>query len=371
MHIPFCKKACSYCDFYFVTNDKFQEKFTKSVCRELQIQKDFFATKNIQTVYFGGGTPSRLKTNYLEQILNEVRATFTLDEDAEITLEANPDDITSSFLNDISAMGFNRISLGLQSLHEEDLLWMHRAHSAEESRKSLELIFSSPIQQVSVDFIYGLPHQSFEKLEANFSVLNEFPINHVSCYALTIEEGTPLQYAVDKKRIKPLENSQVAAQYVWICSYLKGLGFEHYEVSNFAKNGSRAKHNSNYWKGHAYLGLGPAAHSKIGDLRIANNRNLANYINGIKEGSIPQRIENLNDMQKFNEYLLTSLRTLEGVSLEKVKHEFPSEIANHFSKELQQLKKSDEFYFDEKQFRLTEKGWLRADAITSNFFIVD
>lgn len=361
LHIPFCKQACSYCDFYFVTRTSEREHFVQSLLDEIQgYQNTPYAEESVSTVYFGGGTPSLLEPKQVEQIMNALERTFTLDLE-EITFEMNPDDVTREFLDAIKDIGINRASMGVQSFQPELLEFMHRAHSSEEALQCLELLHSSGFQTYTVDLIYGNPGQTLGQLKNDLDQLLEFDPPHVSAYSLTIESGTRLGKQVDLGRIAPPEDDNVAEHFDLINERLGEQGIRRYEVSNYSKPGKEAVHNSNYWRHHNYIGFGPGAHSFWWDeeaIRWEQEKDLRAYLRGKAE----RTEEKLMHEQLAEERLMLGLRTRWGVSEQELKERYRYELSEKQRTYLQECVEEDKLEWDDC-IVLTDQGIKIADAI--------
>ncbi|HRD58979.1 MAG TPA: radical SAM family heme chaperone HemW, partial [Ferruginibacter sp.] len=313
IHIPFCKQACHYCNFHFSTNHSQKAAMVEAICKEIILTPVFDKNEFIETIYFGGGTPSLLSMPELEKILNTIRQKFSIVTDAEITLEANPDDINPTVLQAWLQAGINRLSLGIQSFNEAELKWMNRAHHAAQSLQSIDQIQAAGFQNFSVDLIYGSPLLSNDDLIKNVGIIFEKNIPHISCYALTVEYKTALYYLIDKNKSPNVDESIQADQFEILQALMNKNGYEQYEISNFAKPGYRSKHNSSYWKSKPYYGFGPSAHSYDGNkTRRWNVANNALYIQSIEKNILPQEEEILTPAQQMNEYIMIGLRTIEG-----------------------------------------------------------
>jgi oxygen-independent coproporphyrinogen-3 oxidase len=319
LHIPFCKNACHYCNFHFVTSLRYKNELVAALLKEIDLQKEYIGNETIETVYFGGGTPSLLEAHEILTILNGIRKQFVLSPAAEITLEANPDDINEEKLKGWKQAGVNRLSIGVQSFFEEDLQWMNRAHNADQAINSLQLA-KELFENITIDLIYGTPQLTNEKWRSNVEKAIELGIPHLSCYALTVESKTPLQKMIDQGISKNVDPDKQSEQFLLLMNWLSSAGYEHYEISNFAMPGWRSRHNSSYWQGKTYLGLGPSAHSYKDRSRQWNIANNAQYIESIQKGVVPFEKEVLTDNQVLNEYIMTSLRTMEGIQLNKIPH---------------------------------------------------
>lgn len=368
IHIPFCKQKCSYCDFHFSTTyEGYRERMMEAMHQEIIQRKAYLGNTPIETIYFGGGTPSLLTKLELNAIVEIIYAHFTVMEGAEFTLEANPDDINEKSLLEWKEIGVNRLSIGLQSFFQEDLDWMNRAHTAEESTSAVQLAKAYDFL-LTVDLIYGLPNRSLADWASNIEQLVNLNPEHISAYCLTIEKRTPLYKMITSNQLPRVEDEMQAQQFELLIATLKEKGYQQYEISNFAKEENYSKHNSNYWKGVAYLGIGPSAHSFNGTSRQWNIANNAKYMKGVLgEGTYFER-EELSPKDQFNELILTGLRTKWGVSLNELYQKMePTEAF------LQQLKEFKDYGLMEEQAAtifLTAKGKLQADHIASTLFIV-
>jgi oxygen-independent coproporphyrinogen-3 oxidase len=320
IHIPFCKQACHYCNFHFSTNHSQLPAMVEAIVKEASLNKNYL-TEKVETIYFGGGTPSLCSIEEIEKMIDHFKQTFTVNEHVEITLETNPDDIIEEKLIAWKSIGINRLSIGIQSFVEEDLQWMNRAHNSQQSLNSLALI-QQYFSNTTIDLIYGTPTLSYEQWIQNIDTALSFNIPHISCYALTVESKTALEKLIEKNKLANIDADKQAQHFEILVTKLTSAGFEHYEISNFAKPGFRSKHNSSYWQGKHYLGLGPSAHSYNGISRQWNIANNALYLKSIEQNTIPFEIEILTNEQQLNEYIMTALRTIEGISLKHVEDKF-------------------------------------------------
>ena len=369
IHIPFCRQACTYCNFHFSTSLAQKDALLNALHDEILLTNTFTPGETIETIYFGGGTPSLLTPEELKEILGQVKNKFSITKNAELTLEANPDDITPAVLESWQAIGINRLSLGVQSFDEKELQWMNRAHNAAQSLQSIDDIIAAGFTNFSVDFIYGSPLLDDETLKKNCNIIFNKNIPHISCYALTVEPKTALNKMIEQHRSLPVDVAQQAKQFEILLDLTEEAGYEQYEISNFAKPGFRSKHNSSYWQGKPYYGFGPAAHSFNGkDIRRWNIANNALYIQSIKNKIIQHEEELLTTTQQLNEYIMTSLRTIEGLDLKKTERDFGNDKAEKI--QLQSKK-----YLEEKLMKqenefliLTKKGKFLADGIAADLF---
>ena len=368
IHIPFCKQKCSYCDFHFSTSyQSYKSEMIDSLIRELSMRSSYLAEQEIETIYFGGGTPSLLSSGELEAIITHINKTFSISGTAEISLEVNPDDVSENQLMDWKKSGINRLSIGLQSFREEDLKWMNRAHNSEEALNCVGLAKKAGFENISVDLIYGLPNFSAEDWKKNIQTVIRFGIQHVSAYCLTVEEKTVLSKWVAQKKIVPANEDDQSEQFEILVNELEKAGIEQYEISNFSLPGFHSKHNSNYWKGKHYLGIGPSAHSFNGTSRSWNIANNRTYMREIQEGKRWFETEELTTKNQFNELLLVGLRTSTGVNIEQlISIQNPSK---KFWEQIETMKNYGWIIVVDQTITLTKTGKLKADHISSELFI--
>lgn len=368
MHIPFCKQACTYCNFHFTTSLRYKDDFVNALAKEAEIEKEYFEGEEIKTIYFGGGTPSILETENLQFILSALFKNYSIAANTEITLEANTDDISFEKLKAWKDIGINRLSIGIQSFFEEELRWMNRAHNAKEAIENLQLT-RKEFDNITIDLIYGSPLLTDEMWKQNVERAIELGIQHLSCYALTVEEKTPLYKLINANKTAGVDDEKQARQFFLLMQWLTEKGYEHYEVSNFAKPGFRSRHNSSYWKGEKYLGLGPSAHSYNGNERRWNIANNNLYIKSINEGTARREKEILSPTQKLNESIMVSLRTIEGLDLNKLEKEFGIIQRQRIEKQIQKFISGNFVRLHNSSVQLTNDGMLRADGIASELFI--
>lgn len=371
IHIPFCRKACHYCNFHFSTTLHYKEKLCEAITKELSLRKEELANLTIETVYFGGGTPSLLKTSELDLILKSLASNFDLSEVKEFTLEANPDDLNSDYLGYLQTTPINRLSIGIQSFESAHLTWMNRVHSAEEAEESVKLAKAFGFQSLSLDLIYGLPNLSQAQWESNIEKVLALDPDHISAYCLTVEPGTALAHEVKKGKVKLIEEEVAEAQFIYLRKRLLENGYEHYEISNFAKPGKFALHNTNYWKGLTYLGIGPGAHSFSGPQRSWNVSHNLQYIDALMSGHLPLEKENLTVNNQVNEYIMTSLRTQWGISLKLFEKTFGSERLQKLYKQAETYIKQGRIIAVEDYLKLSEGGLFFADGIAADLFQLD
>ncbi|WP_409965851.1 Heme chaperone HemW [Mycovorax composti] len=363
IHIPFCKQACHYCNFHFATSLLKKDALVGALQQEI-ILSATTASRVLHTVYFGGGTPSILPIEDIAAILKTITTIYTIDSDAEITLEANPDDITIEKLAGWKEIGINRLSIGIQSFFEEDLQWMNRTHNAEQAKKALELALQY-FDNITIDLIYGTPGLTDAKWKYNVEAAIGYGIPHLSCYALTVEPKTPLEKLIRQHKKDDVNPDMQADQFLLLMDWLDAAVYEHYEISNFAKPGCRSRHNSSYWQGKPYIGIGPSAHSFDGKERRWNVANNQKYIDAIQRGELPFEKEVLSPTQKLNEYIMIALRTCEGLDLSRLQKYEKATILKNAQKYLQQHLLS----FNENILVLTRKGKLYADGIAADLFL--
>lgn len=369
LHIPFCKQACYYCNFHFSTSVARQGAVVKSLLQEMALQKDYLAGATVQTIYFGGGTPSLLTAEELQLLLAGIKQYFPVAGDAEITLEANPDDLNKEKLEMLKATGINRLSIGVQSFHEQDLTWMNRAHNSRQALECIQLAQETGFSNITIDLIYGGPTLTDEGWEQNVKQAIALGIPHLSCYALTVEPGTALDLFIRKKKMEATDPDKAARHFELLMNWLHAAGYEHYEISNFALPGWHSRHNSSYWQGKPYLGLGPSAHSFNGISRQWNVSNNTQYVKSIANGVIPFERESLTTAMQFNEYVMTALRTSAGCNLEWVAERFGTTLTTHLLAHSQPFIANGRMEHLGETLRLTNAGRLFADGIAGELFV--
>ncbi|WP_081209127.1 radical SAM family heme chaperone HemW [Salegentibacter sediminis] len=367
IHIPFCKQACHYCDFHFSTSMKKKDQLVDMLCKELVLRKDELPDAEIQTIYFGGGTPSLLSTEELDRIFETIYAEYQITKDPEITLEANPDDLSMEKIEMLAASKINRLSIGVQSFFEEDLQLMNRAHNSKEALESIQLA-SKYFKNISIDLIYGVPGMSEERWRENLEIALELGVPHISSYALTIEPNTALQKFIEKGKVKPVDDEAARRHFEILVETLTNNGFEHYEFSNFGKPGYFSQNNTAYWLGKTYLGIGPSAHSYDGNTRKWNVTNNSLYIKALAKDQIPQQTEKLSTADKFNEYVMTRLRTKFGVSLVEVEEKFGVDYKLHILKNASPLQQKQLLEERNGVLHITAKGKFLSDGIAADLF---
>ena len=370
IHIPFCKQACHYCDFHFSTNLKKKDEMVLALAKEIQLRKSEFQDEIVETIYFGGGTPSILSIEDLRFLIDEIYRNYKVVENPEITVEANPDDLTENRIIDFSKNKVNRLSIGIQSFFGDDLKMMNRAHNAEEAKKCLETA-TQYFDNISIDLIYGVPEMSNEKWLQNIETALSFGVPHISSYALTVEPKTALHSFI-QKGIIPQPDDEVAQEHFHILvDKLSENGFIHYELSNFGKENFFSKNNSSYWLGKKYIGIGPSAHSYDGKNRGWNVSNNSLYIKSIQENKLPIEIETLTKTDRYNEYIMTGLRTIWGVSLERIEQEFGKTYLDYLKKQAAKFIEDHLLFVDNNILRTTQKGKFLSDGIASDLFLLN
>lgn len=369
IHIPFCKSACHYCNFHFSTQTKYIDDFTSALLQEIVMQKDYLQAP-IETLYFGGGTPSLLAGKTIEKVVARLRSNFDFADSIEFTIEANPDDITLEKALEWKSIGINRLSIGIQSFQQHSLAWMNRAHSVEQSHDAIVSVQRAGFENISADLIYGTPHLSDADLMDDIKWLKHYNIPHISCYALTVEEKTALHTLIAKKKMSGVNPEHQARHFEIIVDELTNDHFEHYEISNFAQPGLRSQHNSNYWKGIPYLGLGPSAHSFNKVSRQWNVSNNHLYMQSVKLGTLPIEIEDLDLTTQFNEYMMTSSRLLEGFSLQHIQDQFGESYLQHATLIAKQYVSNNQMSETASGYALSKNARFFADGIASDFFII-
>ncbi len=370
IHIPFCKQACHYCDFHFSTSTKKKSQLVDMLCHELVLRKNEMISEEIETIYFGGGTPSLLNSEELNHIFQTIFKNYKVTENAEITLEANPDDLSEENLKILNESPVNRLSIGVQSFFEEDLKLMNRAHNSEEALNCLKSA-RQYFNNISIDLIYGIPGQSDEQWKENLKIALDLEIPHISSYALTVEPKTALEKFIEKGKVKPVDDEQYRNQFEILVSTLNYNGFEHYEFSNFGKPGYHSRNNMAYWMGKSYLGIGPSAHSFDGKSRKWNISNNTLYIKALEKDQIPQETERLSTTDKYNEFVMTRLRTKFGVKHSEIDEKFGSKYAEHFLKNTEDFLQKDLMKNENGTFHITQKGKFLSDGIASELFYID
>lgn len=363
IHIPFCKKRCTYCDFYTEVAPKLIPTLVDSIVKELYIRKDYLQNEPIHTIYFGGGTPSILSKAQFLKIFETIYSIYSVNKDAEITFEANPDDLTMEFLSSIRTLAFNRISIGIQSFDDEDLKMINRRHSAKQAIEAVKNSQNVGFNNISIDLIYGLPFQTLEKWEKQLNTALNLQIQHVSAYGLTYEEGTELWKQRENGKVKSVDDETMNEMYLLLVKKMKENGFEAYEISNFATQGFRSNHNSSYWKQDSYLGIGPSAHSYDLGSRQWNVASITEYILAIENNTGFFEREELTLFDRYNDYVMVSLRTSEGINLTFLEQKFGSELTRYCFENIKPYIESNKVSHSDNKLRLNLEGIMISNQI--------
>ena len=370
IHIPFCKQACHYCDFYFSTSMKKKEEMVLALVKELEFRKDEFQNEVVETIYFGGGTPSILSIDDIRFLIDAVYQNYQVVEHPEITLEANPDDLDEETILQFANSLINRLSIGIQSFFEDDLQLMNRAHNSEEAKKCLA-VATQHFDNISIDLIYGMPNMSNEKWLQNIETALSFNIPHISSYALTVEPKTALYKMIKSGTISTLDDDLAQQHFHFLIDKLQENGFVHYELSNFGKPNYFSKNNTAYWLGKKYIGIGPSAHSFNGKSRSWNVSNNSIYLKAIADNKVPSEIEILSKTDQYNEYIMTGLRTIWGVSLERIETEFGSSYLEYLHQQAEKFISDNLLEVENNILKTTKKGKFLSDGIASDLFLLN
>ncbi|MEL6918887.1 MAG: radical SAM family heme chaperone HemW [Bacteroidota bacterium] len=369
IHIPFCKQACHYCDFHFSTQTGKKTKMIAALQRELELRKNEFRDDKVRTIYFGGGTPSVLEIQEVKGLIKTIYDNYTVIDSPEITLEANPDDLSNEKIEQLASSPINRLSIGVQSFFEEDLKLMNRAHNAIEAEACIKAA-SRYFDNFSIDLIYGMPHMTLERWKQNIDKAIAFNIPHISSYALTVEPKTALARFIEKGIIAPMDDEVAQAHFFMLSDVLTQAGYDCYEISNYGKPGYFSENNTAYWQGKKYMGIGPSAHSYDGHRRGWNINNNPKYIRAISENRLPVEIEILSKTDKYNEYIMTGLRTSWGVSLSRIQTEFGNQYHTYLLQQAQKNIEEQLLYIDDDTLLVTKKGKFLSDGIASDLFML-
>jgi oxygen-independent coproporphyrinogen-3 oxidase len=370
LHIPFCKQACHYCDFHFSTNLTRQQEVVDALISELSLRKDEFIGVNVESIYFGGGTPSLLTPQQLQSILDHIHKNFQLSSDPEITLEANPDDLDKQKIDDLSTLGINRLSIGVQSFFESDLRLMNRSHNVQQSIECLDLS-RAIFDNISIDLIYGIPGRSLRDWKSNIVAIARWDLPHVSSYALTVEPKTALAHQIKMGTVSNIDELAAHAQFEFMVGALMADGFEHYEISNFGKPEYYSRNNTAYWLGKSYMGIGPSAHSYNGKERSWNIRNNKKYLDAIQDRTLPSTIEKLSEIDRYNEKIMTGLRTQWGVDLRAISEEFGKRFRVYAQEQAKSHIERGVLTLEDQCLKSTAKGKFLIDGIASELFMIN
>lgn len=369
LHIPFCKTRCTYCDFYTLTNETQIDNFVDAICSEAAI-RSVDTKENIKTIYFGGGTPSRLNKNQFEKIFEALYNNYTIDPEAEITVEANPDDLSEDYIKRLSELSVNRLSIGIQSFNDKELVFLSRRHTSQQAVNSVNLAQRYGFNNISVDLMYGLPNQTKEIWSENLKKTTDLGIQHLSAYHLIYEEKTKMYNMLKAGSIKPIEEELSTEMFSMLIDWMKRHGFIQYEISAFGIEGHFSQHNTSYWKNRKYVGLGPAAHSYDGYDRSWNIASLIRYIKGVETGKLERQAEHLSLNEKYNEFILTGLRTMWGINLNEMKTMFNDKLYNYCMENSQRYINTGKLSIQDDTMKLTREGIFISDGIMSELMMV-
>lgn len=370
IHVPYCRTRCIYCDFFTQTNLSSRLDYVSALCKEVELRKDYLKNETVRTIYFGGGTPSLLLAEDFNRIFKAIYDTFQVSEDVEISLEANPDDLSSEYIAILRSFPFNRLSIGIQSFNDLELKFINRRHTAKEAIDAVNRVQDAGFNNMSIDLMYGLPNQSMDIWKSNLDTAISLGVQHISSYHLIYEEGTKLYRLFKKGEVKEADEDLSLDMFSTMIDELSNANFEHYEISNFAKNGLYSKHNTSYWLGDKYLALGPAAHSFDGKDRAFNIASIPKYIAGIEEAKPKIEIEVLETSSQYNDFILTGMRTKWGVDLNKLETQFGAEYLNFCLKNAQKYIELGDVIHQDSKLKLTRKGIFISDGIMSDLMWV-
>lgn len=371
LHIPFCKTRCIYCDFYSTTHSELKTSYVKALCRELEMRKEYLKGKPIETIYFGGGTPSQLEEDDFQLIFNTIRTHYDIDNCKEITLEANPDDLSNDYLQMLASFPFNRISMGIQTFNESTLKLLKRRHSASQAIEAIMRSREAGFKNISIDLIYGLPGETAGQWEHDIQQAIDLQPEHISAYHLIYEEGTPIYTMLQQHQVQEVDEESSVNFFSILMDRLKAAGYEHYEISNFCQPGKYSRHNTSYWKGIPYLGCGPSAHSFNGHTREWNVASISDYIEGIDKEERRFETEVRDKATAYNELIITSIRTMWGIPLNKLEQEYGPEFLNYCRKMAVPYVISGKLSERDNTLRLTREGIFISDSIMRDLLFVE
>lgn len=370
LHIPFCKTRCIYCDFYSTTRSEWTDRYVEALCTELTRRKDYLQGEPVHTIYMGGGTPSQLSEEHFRKLFHTLQQVYGLEQCHEITLEANPDDLTEEYTAMLKTLPFNRISMGIQTFHEDTLRLLHRRHTGAQAIRAVELCRKAGFQNISIDLIYGLPGENDFRWNQDLQQAIQLQVEHISAYHLTYEEGTPLYDMLHQHSVQEVDEESSLRFFTSLMDTLKDAGYEHYEISNFCKPGFHSRHNTAYWQGIAYLGCGPSAHSFNGSSRQWNKASLSAYMNGIEQDTCIYETEQLDVYTRYNECVMTGLRTQKGISLKQLHHTFGMQLKDYCLRNAKVYLKNGQLEIQNEYLRLTRSGIFISDSIMSDLMYV-
>ncbi|NPD44109.1 radical SAM family heme chaperone HemW [Lentimicrobium sp. S6] len=369
IHIPFCKKKCHYCNFFSLATTRYRPEFLESLLLEIEQRRNYLPSPKINSIYLGGGTPSLYSASDLNRIFEKLEEVFDINSSAEITLEANPDDLSAEYLKSLKSTSINRLSIGVQSFFDEELISVNRVHSGREAIESVKLAQDNGFNNLSLDLIYGIPASTIESWEENLNILQQLQPTHLSAYSLTQEPQTAYDVLVKKGKLQAPNDEKAIQQYEMLQNFLPQVSMEQYEISNYAKDGKYAQHNTSYWQGVPYIGLGPSAHSYNGTSRRWNKAHLSDYIKSSENEGVSFDEEQLSLSNQWNEWVMTGLRTKWGVNLDASPKEFPKEWYDLFQLKAQGIIQQEWLQEQYGVFKLTKKGKFFADGIAAEFFV--
>ena len=366
IHIPFCAKRCLYCDFFSSTDMQFKTPYIQAIIREMELRKDYIDNEPIETIYFGGGTPSQLGKKDFEKIFDAINRIFDTSQCQEITLEANPDDMTPEYVASLQKLPFNRISMGVQSFQEKDLRFLNRRHNREQAIRAVALCKEHGISNINIDLIYGLPGQTLDEWSLNLEEAIQLDVPHISAYHLIYEERTALYKLLKEGGITPVDEELSVSLFSTLINRLTKAGYFHYEISNFARPGYISQHNSSYWLGKKYIGIGAAAHSYNGSNRLWSVSSLPLYLKGIATETPNVEIEELDENTQYNDFIITRLRTMWGIQLQKIKELFGEEKWNYLKQQAEPYLQQNLLNLQNETLKLSKKGIFISDGIMSD-----
>ena len=369
VHVPFCRSKCFYCGFYSVASLKLKEAYLGAIEREIDLRRGYLPEGDVRTLYFGGGTPSYLEREDLKRIVEKLEESYFFVPGAERTIELNPEDLTREKLKNVRELGFNRLSVGVQSFSDERLKQINRTHSGRQAIEGITLAAGMGFDNISMDLMIGLPGQTGEELLADVDMASRLPVSHLSVYMLSVDSNTVFEYMVKQGKFKLEDEEVIAGRYQQVCERLKGLGFEHYEISNFAREGKYSVHNTSYWQQKPYVGFGPSAHSYDLRSRQWNTANLKTYIDSLDSGSLLFEKEEFTTVDLYNEYVMTNLRTMWGVEKEKLQGDYAL-FWERVQGQVRKYMDTGDLVEEEGRLRISEFGWVISDAILSDLFVV-
>ena len=371
IHIPFCKTRCIYCDFYSTTRSELKSQYIRALCRELTERKEYLKREAVETIYFGGGTPSQLSEEDFKEVFKTIEQVYGMREATEITLEANPDDLTEEYIGMLHTLPFNRISMGIQTFDDTTLKLLKRRHNAAQAIRAVELCRAHGFRNISIDLIYGLPGETTERWEKDLQQAIALDVEHISAYHLIYEEGTPIYKMLQKHQVEEVDEDSSVRFFTLLIDRLREAGYEHYEISNFCKPGMYSRHNTSYWQGVSYLGCGPSAYSFDGQTREWNCSSIEKYMSGIESGQRDFEQEERDLATRYNEFIITTIRTVWGTPIEKLKQEFGNELWEYCRKMSAPYLENGKLEMHEGALRLTREGIFISDSIMSDLLWVN